>query len=220
LRGNGGKEQDLAPLEAGAPAQVLVTAREGRVACFLRGKAVFDEANDAIAMENWEPGPLLLGSGGDTESDWEGSLRRVAIYGRAIGSDEAARLAASGASYLKSVPPAPSRWTVEATLAEATRIPELDELDTYRRALVENVYEISRVVKGTVPAGVKTRIVVLEWVIMDRQLLPSSREMRPGIVRRLTLESAEAHPELESEYRSSDHGAFHLPVFFEVHSHR
>ena len=220
LRGGDEKDHDLASLEAGRAAHVIVSAAEGRVTCWLDGKVVYEEKDDFLKPGGWEPGALLLGGEGDAESDWDGSLQRIAIYGRPMGPDEVETHAASAAAFLKTLPPAPERWMVEATLVEATRVPDLEELDTYRRALVENVYEIGKVVEGGVPGGVEKRIVVLEWVIMDRQPLPSSSELRPGARRRLTLESAEAHPELESEFRGSDHGEFLLPVFYDVNSHR
>ena len=121
-------------------------------------------------------------------------------------------------------------FTVSAstTLEELRRVmegkgvngfPVVDEMGTYRRALVENVYQVEKVISGPLPKDT-SRIIVNQWVVMDRKTLPSATHLKPGLTSTLTLEAMSDHPELSSEFRSSDHSEFNAPLFYDVNSHR
>ena len=93
-------------------------------------------------------------------------------------------------------------------------------MGTYRRALVENVYDVDKLVSGSpLPPGA-SRIVVRQWAVMDRESLPSATARKPGASVTLTLEPVADHPELEPEFSSSNHSELDAPVFFDVESHR
>ena len=112
------------------------------------------------------------------------------------------------------------RWKVKGTLVETTQLPDPANILPYRRALVENVYRIDRVLEGAAPEGVMKKMVVIQWAVMDGKPLPSAADWTPGVSRELMLEPMAAHPELQSELRCSEHSEFLLPVFFDVNSHR
>ena len=90
---------------------------------------------------------------------------------------------------------------------------DLERLAPYTRSLAENVYRVLRTVEGTAVEG---EIVVLQWVIMDSNVLHEPPDT--GIRVTLELESADDHPELTGEHRSSDIFEPALPVFYDVGS--
>jgi hypothetical protein len=104
------------------------------------------------------------------------------------------------------------RVVIDARLTRAPQVPSPDAILPYRNALLVHEYEVKRVVEGTYEGA---RILVAQWVIRDRQVLPDARRA-PGSAHRLTVERFEAHPELEGERLISPGDAPKLPLYYEV----
>jgi len=79
---------------------------------------------------------------------------------------------------------------------------------------VVNTYEVTSVAEGTYSG--KT-ILVAQWAIRDRQVLPNARRVA-GSQHRMTLERYDAHPELEGERLISAGDASDLPLYYDVSS--
>ena len=210
-------EVRLCQLIPGETVHVLLTSRDGETVCYRDGEEVF-RGTQFGDLKSWTAMPLTFGDEIGGGRNWRGSLDSVAIFDRFLSPKEAAGHHQLAATLLRDRKPVP-RVVVEAKLVEATAIPTAEAMGTYRRALVENVYEVTQVVSGTIPEKA-SRIVVSQWVVMDGKTLPSAAKLKPGHTATLTLESAADHPELEPEFRSSDHAEFSAPVFFDVESHR
>lgn len=209
-------ETRLCKLVANSPLHIMLSHRPGETVCYLNGKETFrsDRFGD---LKSWEPMPLNLGDEQDGGRDWKGSLQAIAIYDRFIGPQEAAKHFPLAAARLKKRKPA-LQTVLSARLVETVPLPTLDEMGTYRRALVGNVYQVEKVISGALPKDT-SRIVVNQWVVMDRKPLPSASLFKPGFTTTLTLEAMSEHPELSSEFRSSDHSEFDAPLFYDVNSH-
>ncbi|MBA2304840.1 MAG: hypothetical protein H0W08_19720 [Acidobacteria bacterium] len=93
------------------------------------------------------------------------------------------------------VAPAADRIVVEARFVKAAPVPSPASIEPYRHALLVHEYEVTRVVEGQYTG--KT-ILVAQWVIRDRKVLPDAQKA-PGMSQRLTVERFDAHPELEGE---------------------
>ncbi len=200
-----------------SPVHILLTHRPGETVCYLNGKESFrsDRFGD---LKSWQAMPLNLGDEQGGGRDWKGSLQAIAVYNRFIDPQEAARqstLATVRLNKQKAV----EQTVLKAKLVETVPLPTLDEMGTYRRALVENVYQVEEVISGPLPKDTP-RIVVNQWVVMDRKALPSAARLEPGFTTTLTLEALSEHPELTGEFRSSDHSEFDAPLFYDVNSHR
>ena len=209
--GNGtNPELTLCDVRAGVPQHVLVTYRPGRLRAYLDGKQAFASDENWGDFSNWEPHQLVLGDEVGGSRDWAGSLEGVAIYARFIPEGEARQHFRTYAARLEGRV-APARAVVEATLVDAASRPDLRRLGTYRRALVEHLYDVTRVVTGAVADD---RIVVAHWAVLDGTALPDRR--RVGGAYRLTIEACGAHPQLGSEWIENYLDEADPPVFYDV----
>ena len=210
-------EAKLCKLIPNSPLHILVSHRDGETVCYLNGKEIY-AGDQAGGLGGWEPMPLLFGNEFGGGRNWKGSLQSIAISNRFIGPQEAAEHFNLVDTQLKDRQPA-KQTVVTARLVETTKTPTLDEMGTYRRALIENVYEVTKVTSGAIPGGA-SRIIVNQWVVMDRKTLPSAAKFKQGFSTTLTLESMSDHPELASEFRSSDHSEFNAQSYYDIKSHR
>lgn len=206
----------LAPFtpEPGKTVHILLGCDQGKARLWIDGRESGKPVEISPDFSAWDTASLALSFGG---GGWPGHLERIVFRDRAPTPDEARRQAVLAIQPLAGRT-APPRLEIEARLVEATEAPEMEDLGTYRRALVENVYEITAVKSGE---GFKVgdSVAVLQWVIMDGSPLASADRLKEDHAATLVIEPAEAHPELEGEFRSSDHAAFDAPVYFDVRSH-
>jgi hypothetical protein len=87
------------------------------------------------------------------------------------------------------------RVVVDVRLVKSPAIPSPASIEPYRHALLVHEYQVARVVEGKYEGD---RILVSEWVIRDRKVLPNAHK-QAGSTHRLTVEPFDAHPELEGE---------------------
>ena len=100
---------------------------------------------------------------------------------------------------------------VKARLVEFTEAPSLDAIKPYRSTLLESVYSIVAVERGTCDHD---RIVVQHWGIRDGAYIDFPREV--GQTFSLRLEPVEAHPALQGERISSTVDDPWLDVYLDV----
>lgn len=213
-----GPERKLGRIEAGEPHHLLVACRSEEVVAWRNGTEIYRATGAATGIRNWEDLPLTFGAESGGAADWEGTLEAVAFYDRFFDGETVRRHWDASRQRMEARRPIPQA-VVEGRLMKATALPEPGDIAPYRRALVENVYEVSRVASGSATAP-GTRIVVLQWAILDGKPLPRAESRKEGMTALLTLEPASRHPELEAEFRSSDHAELDAPVYLDVHSHR
>jgi len=200
----------LCPLPAGEPQHILVVYSPGKTACFCNGQQVFSSDKIRGDFSNWNPQHLLFGDEWDGGRDWSGSLEGVAIYSRAIGAEEVRRRYASVKQRLENRP-RPEQVVLEATLAETSPTPPPNLISPYRRVLVANTYEVKSVVKGRCESK---KILVAEWGILDRKVVPLARQK--GKTYKLALEKFDDHAELEPEKLILETDDLALPMYYEV----
>ncbi len=143
------------------------------------------------------------------DADLSGSsfqLQNIALYSRTLTAAEgAANLAAAEHTAL---PPAP-RLRFKGRLLEATE-PDKAKLASYRRMLVDHVYEVTEVLEGKTDLK---QIVVLHWGVLDRELVPGIPREINGTYE-LLVEPASDHPELDSEL--TDQESLETETFLDV----
>jgi len=149
--------------------------------------------------------PVTIGSASDGTASWAGRVRDVRFYRGAMPSKQITAKHAAWRSALKS-PTLPEPVDVQATLVDKSAVPGMDQMDTYRRALVGNVYE-------TPDLG---RIIVYQWAIMDMQPVERFAGLTEGRTYDLALTDYDANPQLEGELMTTDSDAFDLPIYYDA----
>ncbi len=193
------------------PIHLVVTYRDGSLRAYLNGQTALQSDETRGNLENWaEDARFILGDG----KTWPGSLQAVAVLNQVANAEEAQRRHRLLQSRL--VQNEPPTTVVEASLQQSTPAPAPAAIAPYRRALVENVYQVERVISGPKPA--QNRVIVLQWAILDAK--PLAAFPKAGTKRQLTLQPLAAHPQLKSEHRSAAHSELDAPVFFDARSHR
>lgn len=86
-------ETTLCAVRQGRWHHVLVTYRDGYLACYLDGRRVVESRRVAGDFRNWEPMHLVLGDEYEDARDWRGKIERVAVHCRFIGPGEALKRA-------------------------------------------------------------------------------------------------------------------------------
>ncbi len=210
------------------PAQVqhlLVTYGGGTLSAFVNGKQTFERSGLGIDFGSWDASmPVIFGDEAGGGRDWQGRLEGVAIFARAMGKPEAEyqnKLSVKNRGPRYGLGQGVTPALVSAKLLESTAPPTLEEMDSYRRALVENVYEVQKVVSGSVSGLEKDNLIIVQqWAVMDGKELEFAKSRKPGLITELTVEPVGDHPELEGEFLSSDHEHFGPPKLLDVNSHK
>ena len=183
----------LCHIAAGQPQHVAVTYRPGEMVGYLNGNEVYRHGDVKGDFSNWSPHHLLLGDEWNGARDWGGALEGVAIFSRALSSDEVRRDAAEYLRHVRSRAAAP-RFAIDAELVGRSPLPTLDEIKPYRSALVVYKYRVA----GPTPeplAG-QSDVLVAHWALLDGHPEPIA-DWQPGMKARLLLEPAERNPQLQ-----------------------
>ncbi len=202
----------LGKIEAGKPYHLLVTYRAGQLVWFLNGvKQTSSEIEGELY--SWNDNRLIFGDEWEADRHWTGFIRGVVLYDRILSDEEAQErwlLAQKGLELLMPVPSV----RVEARLVKASVVPAGEEVlaQGYRRCVVTHIYEVQRVVNGTLNAK---RIKVRHWSLLDGVSAPLRKV---GGLYPMTLEPVEFHPELDSEYSSDTLQEQNLPEYYDTGS--
>lgn len=209
----GGSPALLARLPGGGPHHLAFSYSPGRLRTYLDGQP---EATPAWAGDffPWRARELSLGAESAAAERFRGFVSHVAIFARELGPDE---IAADAARALGALARAPAVAGVEldALLESRARLPTLDEISPYRRALVVERWRVERLRSGTLDAATGVR--VARWALADGAPTAASR-LAPGARARLRLEPYAAQPQLESVYLSEEPPASRpaTPLWFDV----
>lgn len=205
--GNGTKKETrLGKVEVGKLQHLLVSHSGDTLQCFIDGKLVAEAKNFPVDYSSWIPSyKLILGDEIGGGRDWRGQLEGIRISGGSTSiTDAKARYEIT--KKRRGNRSGIDRVVPSAKLLEVTKAPTREEMDSYQRALVENVYEVQKIVSGKISKmEVDNVIIVRQWAVMDGKELDQSKHRKPGFVTELSLELIEGHPELEGELLSSDH---------------
>jgi hypothetical protein len=203
--------------KGGVPASIVVEdidmSYPHQVAIIFDGEAwemVVDgtDREPTAAELAYEPGEGLRFGG-----DWEGKVKGVAIYDRALTLKEV--VAAHHFWETRTVQGTPVRGLrVKATLIEATPIPPVESLleEPYPRALVVYGYRVDEVLDGEFE---DEKMLVRHWAILDERAVSGfPREL--GTQYELELEPSSAHSQLKAERQFDDTSDFTLEIFYDV----
>ncbi len=202
----------LAPLDAAdGPRHVAVSYTPGRTLLYLDGRPAAESGEITGDFFPWRERTLALGARPDGEEPWSGNLEGIGVWGRVLTPGEAAE-DASRYRRLLATRSAVERTVVLAERGAGSRVPTLDEITPYRRALAVVEYRVESRIEGEAPG----RIRVALWAIQDGETLPSAR-LRAGSRERLVLESFAAQEQLEAVFVSDTlEPAPGVPLYYAV----
>lgn len=211
-----GMDFKLAPIEAGTLYHVLVTYKPGLLVCYLNGRIASQTSFEKGTFDKWQgsSNSLIFGNEVGGVRPWEGYLDGVAIYGRFIGAEEAAKKFELAGARI-SQRPRIDRKIVKAEMLQKADSPPPEAITPYRRALVINRYKIKQASDSQL---VNQTIQVAEWALLDAKVPPSYAHAKPGEIVELNLEPYEAHPQLESERLASDMPSLDEELYYSVGS--
>lgn len=107
----------------------------------------------------------------------------------------------------------PGSVLIDAELVEASAVPAPDSLGAYSRALVVNRYRVAKVQQGSYP---EKEILVAQWAVLDRTVLPETSDFVPGKTVEIRVEKFDDHPELEGERLMMDMFDPDLEIYYQV----
>jgi Concanavalin A-like lectin/glucanases superfamily len=211
-----GMDFKLASIQAGIPYHVVVTYKRGLLVCYLNGKVASQTSFEKGSFDKWHGSSysLIFGNEVGGVRPWEGYLDSVAIYGRFIDEQEAAKKFELAGARIAGRPRI-ERTIVKAEMLDKVDSPPVEAITPYRRALVINRY---RVREANDSALVNQTVQVAEWALLDAKIPMSYARARPGEVREMSLEPYDAHPQLESERLASDMPSLDEEVYYSVSS--
>ena len=181
---------------------VYVDARETFTNAALRGKPRFT-AESYLTFAD---------AGRGTGKAWRGKLEGIAIYGRAMGREEAK---ANYAAYKEQLGKRRkvARLSVRATLAAATTIKSVADVAPYDSAFLVNEYTVEKVLRGGYR---QKKIRVAQWGVIRKKIRPVSRE-KIGTTRNLVLELMADNPQFEEIFMKDALPQNHdLPLYVQV----
>lgn len=202
----------LGAIEAGKPYHLLLTYRSGELVWYLNGIRYFS-SHCKGDLFSWNDNRLIFGDEWEADRHWSGLIRGVVLYDRVLPDQEALERWSQAQAGLELLRPAPS-VDIEARLLKMSVVPSAAEVlgQGYRRCIVSHLYEVQKVVSGTLDAK---RIIIRHWTLLDGVEQPSRKV---GGVYKLHLEPIEYHSELDSEFSSDTLKESELPEYYDAGS--
>lgn len=192
---------------------VVVAMDDVDITLYINGAEFFVAATPEGLFDAWSVQPLYFGGHPAGSYNWSGYMEGIALYARALPTDEV-RINAEefGRALAQRTPP--QTVTVKARLTHAAQIPTPEAIEPYQRGLIANEYEVLEILEGHLD---DEQILVAHWVILDGQSLDNAQR-EVGELYTMTLELYDDRPELEGERLSMDSDNFLLRTFFDTGS--
>lgn len=194
------------------PVHLFISLQEKEVKIYVNGRL-----RNQLALENspfvfGKDVHLLFGRPEGTGSAINGALSHVAIY---VGSIDDAEIAKNGQLITGGLEDRQEITTLrfQGELIEASNVPTPESLGAYQRALVVNRYRVGKTLLGSY-AG--KEILVAQWGVLDRSILPETKAFIPGRQTTMTVEPFDQHPELEGERLMMDMFDPDLELYYQV----
>jgi Concanavalin A-like lectin/glucanases superfamily len=196
----GGAPALLARLPGAGPHHLAWSYSPGRLRTYLDGQPV-GSPQWSGDFYPWRAGELTIGSEGGGPERFRGWVSHVAILARELTADE---IAADAREALGAIAAAPrvAQVELEGVLEARSRIPTLDQISPYRRALVVERFRVERIEAGELEPGTTT-LRVARWALLDGTATAASA-LAPGARVRLRLEPYDAQPQLEAVFLSME----------------
>lgn len=199
-------------LQKNRPEHLFISLQEKQLKIYSNGRLLKDESFAKDPFSAWMDGKLVFGQVEKASEGIEGTLSHIALYGAAPTEQT---IMQSSHLVTGSLEARPDIKTVrfKGKLIEASSVPAPDSLGAYQRALVVNRYQIT----GQSQGGYKEKeILVAQWAVLDRTLLPETKDFTVGNITEMRVEKFDQHPELEGERLMMDMFDPDLELYYRV----
>lgn len=196
----------------GQAGHLAVSYTDAGLRCYKDGVEVLRSQEITGALGNWTACHLVFGDNWAGGRNWPGVLEGIALFNRPLTPAEiqaAYKWYAAKVAQRKPV----AALVVKGKLIARTKIPEIEEMGTYFRALVNYEYEVESVLEGKYA---EKTIRVLHFGVMDRKVVPEIAERPVGKSFVLRLEAVDDNPQLMPEKTCDEIPLADLPPFYDV----
>lgn len=180
---------------AGKPVHVFIACDKQKWTACRDGKPVGSGPLPA-GLPAWGRRQIVMGAAWSGAEPWRGRLEALALFPRALTTDEAAREAAA-IQTLRAARKPVATIRFKGTLVRQAKTSGLEEIRPYTRSLTAAEYKVEKVLDGEWKPPTLT---VLHWMIMDGKRLPIA-DRKSGTTVELSVEPLAAHLQLESSRR-------------------
>ncbi len=199
-------------LQAGRPIHIAVVLLPGSLRVFIDGHRQLERKGEYTHSMSVQEPELIFGQLQEAASGIHGAISHVALFGngkpdKTLAAD--ARVVTGELESRKAV----ESFRFKGELIEVSRVPVPENLGAYRRALVVNRY---RVLDSSQPFASGQEILVAQWAVLDRMVLPETKAFTPGQIVQLEVEKFDDHPELEGERLMMDMFDPDLEIYYQV----
>jgi len=194
------------------PEHLFLSLRGGRVQLYINGRLAGSTSLPAKPLSSWHDIRLVFGLPEGAAPGLDGSISHVGLYAGPVKDRDiirSAQLVTGSLEERKNI----DTVQFKGELVEASNVPSPDGLGAYRRALVVNRYRIVEMIRGTY---VQKEILVAQWAVLDRTVLPQTSEFKEGLAAELSVERFDKHPELEGERLMMDMFDPDLEIYYQV----
>ena len=201
-------------LQKDRPEHLFIDIQGKRLKLYSNGKLKKEISLKKNTLKSFDDIDLLLGNPSGAGTALNGALSHVAMYAGSHSSSDIARKAHMVTGDIE------ARKDIETIhltgkLTEVSSVPAPDSLGAYRRALVVNRYTVDTIIKGKYS---EKEILVAQWAVLDRMLLPETKEFQVGKNMEIKVEKFDQHPELEGERLMMDMFDPDLELYYQVDS--
>jgi len=201
-------------LQAHRPEHLFLSIQEKQLELYVNGRFIKKVSLSQNPLASLHSMSLLLGHPEGTAAGLKGALSHVALYAGVSTESDISRKAHMVTGDIE------ARQQVETLqfkgeLTEVSSVPAPDSLGAYQRALVVNRYRLAEVLQGQYS---EKDILVAQWAVLDRTVLPETKDFIPGRNMELKVEKFDQHPELEGERLMMDMFDPDLELYYQVSS--
>ncbi len=201
-------------LHAQRPEHLFVALQGNKLALYANGRLRDKVSLPQHPLSSIKKLNLFFGNPQETATGINGALSHVALSAGVSTDADITRKAHMVTGDIE------ARQEVETLqfageLTEVSAIPAPDSLGAYSRALVVNRYRLVKVLQGVYS---EKEILVAQWAVLDRTILPETKEFTAGKNLELKVEKFDQHPELEGERLMMDMFDPDLELYYQVSS--
>jgi hypothetical protein len=199
-------------LQADQPLHLFITLEEKKLAVYVNGRLGKKMTLAADPLPSWKDAVLIFGSPDGKGPAIDGALSHVALFAGTPSEQQVRRSSQLVTGELEARRDIPT-ITFSGELIEISKVPAPEDLGAYQRALVVNRYQVDRLEQGKYP---DKEILVAQWAVLDRTILPETAALAPGRQAQLSVEKFDLHPELEGERLMMDMFDPDLDIYYQV----
>lgn len=196
------------------PEHIFVSISSTALQLSINGQERETVAIPGSLLQNAKDIQLQFGSLSGNGRGVNGALSHIALYTGSQSQSSISQRAQMVTGELEAREAVDS-FSFRGELIEASVVPAPESLGAYSRALVVNRYRIGKLQLGNYVAP---EVLVAQWAVLDRSVLPETADFLPGKKVQIVVEKVDDHPELEGERLMMDMFDPDLELYYQVDS--